>query len=133
MTTALDTHPERATPAPAVRLLALVVTMALLTWLLGWWATAAVGFVAGALWWRPSATPWLAALGATLAWGALLLADMVGGRFGSLASSLANVMKLPAAALIVVTLLFSALLAWGAAVVGSELARLLARRSTPDD
>jgi len=47
-----------------------------------------------------------------------------------LATSLAGVMRAPSAALLVVTLLFGALLAWSAAVVGSEIGRL-ARAKSP--
>jgi hypothetical protein len=38
------------------------------------------------------------------------------------------VLRVPAGALLVVTLLFGALLAWSAAVVGSELGRLVHQR-----
>ena len=48
-----------------------------------------------------------------------------GGRFDALATSVAGVLRAPSVALLVVTLLFGALLAWSAAVVGSEIGRLV--------
>jgi len=81
------------------------------------------------LWRRPGA-PWLVALAAVVAWGALIVVDALGGRFSALATSIAGVLRAPAAALLVVTLLFGALLAWSAAVVGGEIGRL-ARTGRP--
>ena len=51
--------------------------------------------------------------------------DSIGGRFVTLAASLAGVMRVPAPALLIVALLFAALLAWSAAVVGGEIGRLV--------
>lgn len=110
----------------------LAIAMALLTWLLGWWTVAVSGAVAGALAWRRGGRPWLTALSAAVAWGALLLGDALDGRFGALASMVSGVIRIPAGMLIAVSLLFAALLAWSGAVVGSEVARLAARRRSPE-
>ncbi|PYP80914.1 MAG: hypothetical protein DMD35_03670 [Gemmatimonadetes bacterium] len=109
-------------------LLATAIAMASLTWLLGWWGIVIAALVAGTLLRRRGA-PWLVALSAIVAWGALLAVDSFGGRFAALATSIAGVMRVPVPALLIVTLLFGALLAWSAAVVGDEIGRRV--RSTP--
>ncbi|MEO8563268.1 MAG: hypothetical protein ABI601_14385 [bacterium] len=107
----------------------LVATLAIaaMTWVAGWWGVVLVALVVGAVQWRRRGIGWTTALAAIVAWGALLLADAAKGRFGALASAIGGVMRVPAAALVVVTLLFAALLAWSAAVVGSEATRALRR------
>ena len=106
------------------------LAVAALTWLLGWWGVVVAALIAGVMLWQRRGAPWLVALAAVVAWGALIVVDTLGGRFSVLARSLAGVMRAPSAALLVVTLLFGALLAWSAAVVGSEIGRL-ARAKSP--
>ena len=101
------------------------LVVAVLTWLLGWWGVVVAALGAGALLWRRRAGAWLVALAAVVAWGSLLVMDSIGGRFATLAASLAGVMRVPAPALRIVALLFAALLAWSAAVVGGEIGRLV--------
>jgi hypothetical protein len=48
----------------------------------------------------------------------------------ALVAALGGLLKIPGALLIVVTLLFAALLAWSAAVIGAELGRFV-RRDAP--
>jgi hypothetical protein len=103
------------------------VAMAATTWVVGWWGVALAAFVVGALQWQRRGIAWLAALAAVVAWSALLLMDVMGGRFGALASAIAGVMRVPAAAIVVVTLLFAALLGWSAGVVGSEVGQVVRR------
>jgi len=50
----------------------------------------------------------------------------------ALATSIAGVMRVPAPALLIVALLFAALLAWSAAVVGGEIRRLVLATRAPD-
>jgi hypothetical protein len=114
-----------------IALLASALAIAVLTWLLGWWGVVIAALVAGALLHRRSGAAWLVALAAVLAWGALVAVDALGGRFSALATSVGGVLRVPAGALLVVTLLFGALLAWSAAVVGSELGRLVHQRRRP--
>ena len=112
-------------------LLATALGVAMLTWVFGWWGVVIAAFVAGAVLKRRGAA-WLVALAAVVAWGALLAANALGGRFPSLAASIGGVLRVPAVALIVVTLLFGALLAWSAAVVGGEIGRLArTKRQSP--
>ena len=106
-----------------VALLATALAVATLTWAFGWWGVVVTALVAGIVLQRRGAA-WLVALSAIVAWGVLLAADTLGGRFASLATSVAGVLRVPVVALLVVTLLFDALLAWSAAVVGGEIGRL---------
>jgi hypothetical protein len=110
-----------------IPLLATALGVALLTWALGWWGVVVAALVAGAALSRRRGVAWLVALAAVTGWGALILVNSVGGRFQTLASSIAGVMRFPPALLVIVTLLFGALLAWSAAVVGSEIAQLSRR------
>jgi hypothetical protein len=110
-------------------ILATSLAIAALTWLLGWWGVVVAALAAGLLLRARRGGAWLVALAAMTAWGLLLVVDAIGGRFATLASSIAGVMRVPVPALLVVTLLFGALLAWSGAVVGSEIGRLA--RGTP--
>lgn len=115
-----------------IALLATTLAIAALTWVLGWWGVVIAALVAGAVLHRRAGAAWMAALAAVVAWGALAAVDMLGGRFPVLAASIAGVLRVPAGALLVVTLLFGALLGWSAAVVGGEIGRL-ARARQPSD
>ena len=105
-------------------LLAVSAAAATLTWLLGWWGVVVAALLAGVLLRRRPGGAWLVALAAMVGWGALIVVDTLGGRFSALALSIAGVMRVPVPALLVITLLFGALLAWSAAVVGSEAGRV---------
>jgi hypothetical protein len=104
-------------------LLGTALAVAALTWLLGWWGVVIAALVAGFVLQRRHGAAWLVALATVVAWAALLVIDAVGGRFSTLASAIAGVMRVPAAALLLVTLLFGALLGWSAAAVGAEIGR----------
>jgi hypothetical protein len=108
--------------------LAIVAT----TWLAGWWGVALVALVIGMVRSQQRGIAWIVALAAIVAWSALLLVDATSGRFGALASAIGGVMRVPAAALVVVTLLFAALLGWSGTVVGSEIGRLMRGEPAPD-
>jgi hypothetical protein len=114
-----------------IPLLATALGVALLTWSLGWWGVVVAAIVAGAVLSHRRGAAWLVALATITAWGVLILVNSVGGRFATLASSIAGVMRIPPALLVIVTLLFGALLAWSAAVLGSEIARLARRERMP--
>lgn len=106
-----------------IALLATALGIAALTWLFGWWGVVIAALIAGAVLHRRGGAAWLVALAGVVAWGALVAVDALGGRFPVLAASIGGVLRVPAAALLVVTLLFGALLAWSAAVVGIEIGR----------
>ena len=112
-------------------LLVTAIATAALTWLVGWWGVVLAALVAGAVLSHRSGVAWLIAFAAIMAWCALILANAVGGRFATLAASIAGVMSVPPALLVIVTLLFGALLAWSAAVLGSEIGRAVRRGRTP--
>ena len=91
---------------------------------LGWWAIPATAALWGLL--RPIARrpALVAAAAAALAWSGWLLVDGLSprGDFSSLAVRLGGIFSLPAPALIALTVVFAALLAWTAAYVGTAIA-----------
>lgn len=99
-----------------------------LTWSLGWWGVVVGALAIGATAWTQRGVAWITALGAVSGWALLLIADAVRGRFGALATTISAVIRIPAVALLCVTLLFAALLAWSASVIASEIARAMALR-----
>jgi hypothetical protein len=107
-------------PSPAARRLGsvalLVLAMVAATWIAGWWG---IALVAAAWGWRGRAMD--AGIAAFVAWVALLA--FVGGSQGLMpfARRLGGIFSLPGWAMLVVTPLFSGLLAWGtAALLGSR-------------
>lgn len=96
----------------AVRVLVLVVAMLAATWIAGWWG---VALVAAAWGWRGRAPD--AAVAAFTAWGLLLAWTAASGAAVPFARRLGGIFFLPAWAMILVTPLFAALLAWGAAAL----------------
>ena len=86
-----------------ITIVAAIITA--LTWIVGWWAVPLVAAVTGVLLWTRR--------GVT---GQVALAGAVGSTMG-----------VPAGALLIVTLLFAALLAWSAATIGAEIRRVSRR------
>ena len=101
--------------------LLLAVVFACATWVIGWWGVAIVALIAGVVYRRDGGRAWRVALGAAEGWALLLLVDAVGGHFGRVATTVAGAMSLPAAALLVVTLLFPALIGWSGATVAAHV------------
>lgn len=103
-----------------MRRVAVVVLLALFfalgTWLGGWWAIPLLSAVAGV--WRRA---WESAVAAAAAWGALLVIDTFGSRFGALSGSVAGVIGVPSPALVVITLILAWVLAWSAAALVHSL------------
>jgi hypothetical protein len=111
-----------------IRVLAIVAAILIAaTWVFGWWGVPLVAAVVGALLYARRGIAGLTALAAVAAWSVLILVDGASGRFGVLASLVGGTLQLPAAALLAVTLLFAALLAWSAAVLGVEVGRMRRR------
>jgi hypothetical protein len=109
--------------------LALVaVAMTVLTWMIGWWGIVLAAVVVGLAFHEQGGGGWRVALAAALSWAALLVVDAIGGPFGRLAQTLGGVMRVPAVALVALTVLFAAGLAWSAATVAAVLAQMVARR-----
>ena len=97
------------------------------TWVAGWWGVPLVAAVVGVLLGTRRGIAGLVALAAVIAWSVLILVDGASGRFGALADVVSRTMQLPAAALLAVTLLFAALLAWSASALGVEIRRVSRR------
>lgn len=106
------------------RILGLAVCFAVATAFVGWWSVPVVALVWGAVAARRGndRVAMSAAAGAALGWLALLAFDAMRGAVVPLAAALAGIMRLPAPVLVVVTLAFPALLAWGAAAFAAILA-----------
>ena len=96
----------------AARVALLVFAMLAATWIASWWGLA---LVAAAWGWRGRALD--AAIAAFVAWVGLLAFVASTGAIRPFAARLGGIFSLPAWAMIVVTPLFAALLAWGAAAV----------------
>ena len=97
------------------------------TWILGWWGVAIVALVAGALNHAECGRPWRVALGCLVGWALLMLVDHAMGPLPRVASMVSGAMRIPSAALIVVTLLFPALIGWSGATLGARGGPALAR------
>ena len=115
----------------ALGFLALVMALALATWVLGWIAVPVLAVVFGAVATR-ARTP-LESLGAaSLAWLALLAVQATRGPVGEVARTLGSVVGVPAWVIVLATLLLGASLAWSGAVLGREIGRAArAWRHTP--
>ncbi len=90
----------------------LIFAMLAATWIAGWWG---VALVAAAWGWRGQARD--AAVAAFVAWAALLAWTASSGALLPFASRLGGIFSLPRWAMVAVTPLFAALLAWGAAAL----------------
>jgi hypothetical protein len=105
-----------------VDILVLGAAFALGTFYVGWWAIPIIALAWG---WivgpgrRPATR---AAMGAAIAWMGFLAHDAVRGPAGRLVRTLGALFHLPGVVLLIVTVLFAMVLAWGAAVVGAETA-----------
>ena len=111
--------------------LGVALAMAASTWLAGWWGVAIVSVVAGFAYRARNGRAWLVALGAMEGWIALLLIDALFGPMRLLTVTLAGAMSLPAPAVLLLTLLFPALLAWSGATLAAEAGRRLAPDREP--
>jgi hypothetical protein len=106
--------------------LVVAAAMAALTWLLGWWGVLLAALVVGLVFHREGGGGWRIALAAALAWAALLAVNGAAGSLAVVMTTLGAVLRVPAAALVLLTLAFPALLAWSAATVMAEGRRLVA-------
>jgi len=90
----------------------MVFAMVAATWIASWWGLA---LVAGAWGWRGRALD--AAIAAFVAWVALLAFTAGSQGLAPFAARLGGIFSLPGWAMLVITPLFAALLAWGAAAL----------------
>jgi len=103
----------------------LAVALALATVALGWPGVPLAAAVWGVMARGSRGAGAAAALGGALSWAALLVWDAARGPVPALVTALGASMGVPGWALVMVTLLLPATLAWGAAVVAGEGARLV--------
>ena len=112
----------------AARVALFAIVCAVGTMWLGWLSVPCVGFVYGALDRRATARGSIAAIGAVLAWAALLGAELArGADIRLVAAQIGALMHVPGIVLAVVTLAFGAVLAGSAAVLGSGITVAVAR------
>lgn len=104
-----------------VVMVALVAAFALATWAGGWWTVPIVALVAGTRERSGGARPSAIGIAAAVAWGVLLIVSSTTTAFSTLVHELAGIMALPGAAIVLLTLVFPALLAWSAAALGGAL------------
>lgn len=119
----------------AARLVTRIVVVSLLcaiaTMLFGWMSVPAVGFVYGLVDRNGRARGTVAALGGALGWLAILCVNAArGADIRMVAERVGSVMQLPAAVLVLVTLVFAAVLSGTAAIFGAETGRLILNRAS---
>ncbi|MGH7720060.1 MAG: hypothetical protein ACREON_14615 [Gemmatimonadaceae bacterium] len=112
-----------------VRLAMLGSAFAIGTYWLGWWSVPATAVLWGLIAPTTPRASLYAAAAAALAWAALLSWSAIAAPVPTLATQLGAVMGMPAAALVLIVLIFPAVLAWSGAEVG-RAARVL--RPTSD-
>lgn len=98
----------------------------------GWWTVPLLALVAGYMLGRDRAPGLSSAIGASLAWGGILLSYRVGGLpIDVLTRRLAGAMQLPTVGLIVLAVTFPALLAGAAGALGGLMRGEKAARPSP--
>jgi hypothetical protein len=116
----------------AVRFLLLTEAFAVVTFAGGWSGVPVVAFVWGLAAESNARSARFSAICAAAGWGSLLLLDAARGPVGEVATRFGGVMGLPPVALIGITLLFPALLAWSASSIALGVRKtILARRAKP--
>jgi hypothetical protein len=103
-----------------VKFILLAEAFAVATYAVGWWMVPVIAAIWGLLS-KDAANARFAGFAAAAGWATLLLLDVSRGQVGVMASQLAGVMKLPAVALYLLTLIFPALLAWCAATLAPTI------------
>lgn len=101
-----------------VKFMLITEAFAVATFSLGWWIVPVLAFVLGMTLDRTRGPVRYATLCAAAGWLSLLLLDAARGPLLELASRFGGVMRVPSFALILLTLVFPALLAWSAASIG---------------
>ncbi|HJR65657.1 MAG TPA: hypothetical protein VJ802_04465 [Gemmatimonadaceae bacterium] len=113
----------------ALRVLLLALSFAIGTWVLGWWSVPLFATVGAVMARHVRQQGIAAALAAVAAWAALLGWSASHGSVWSFSRIAGGAMGISGVALILVTLLFPAALAWLATVVAQFIAQRLWRRT----
>ena len=109
--------------------LVVAAAMTVLTWVLGWWGIVLVALIIGAVFHEHGGGGWRVGAAASVAWGALLVADVAAGPLGRVATLLGGVMGLPGVVLLLLTIAFPAALAWSASTIAAEARRIVGPRA----
>jgi hypothetical protein len=107
----------------ALRFALLAAAFALVTRAAAWWAVPVTAAVWTVIYRGPSGAPWKTGMAAVIGWGGILLWAAATGPLGELARRFAGVVGVPAAGLIVLTLVLGGTLAWSAAELTEQLQR----------
>ncbi len=113
-----------------LRLLLLSAAFVVATLLFGWWGVAVVSVAWGILARESRGAGLAAAAGALVAWAGLLAWSASAGAVGALAATLGGIMGTPGAAIISLSLVFPAALAWAGARAAAGLAALVTARGS---
>ena len=113
-----------------LRLILLGAAFTLATLLFGWWGVPLVGIAWGAIAWRARSAGVVAAIAALGGWGAILAWSASRGPVSGLADTLGAIMGAPGVAILALTLVFPAVLAWAAARTATGVAALLTSRGS---
>lgn len=115
----------------AIKFVLLTEAFAVVTFAGGWSGVPVLAFIWGLAEGSARSTRF-SAVCAAAGWGSLLLLDAARGPVGEVATRFGGVMGLPPVALIGITLLFPALLAWSASSIAAAIRKtILARRAQP--
>ena len=104
-------------------LLLVAVVIATLTWLAGWWGLVIGAMLFGVIGRVEGGRAGHVAIGAGLAWLALLGGDAAGGKLPIVVKTVGGAMRVPGIVVLAITVLFAAALGWAAAAAAGELAR----------
>ncbi len=104
-----------------LRFALLAVAFALATRAAGWWAVPVTAGLWTVIYRGPSGAAWKTGLAAVIGWGGILLWTAATGPLGELMRRFAGVVGVPAAGLIVLTLVFGGALSWSAAELTEQL------------
>lgn len=99
-----------------------------MTFALGWWAVPLLAF-AWAAFVHTRRPVLFATMCATSAWTAVLLLDAARGPVDVVAARFGGILGFPSVALIAVTIIYAALLAWSASFVGAAMRKSLFRKA----
>lgn len=114
----------------ALRIALLSAAFAVATLLFGWWGVPVVAIAWGTIAWRTRGTGLVAALAAIIAWAGLLGWSALRGPVGELASTLGSVMGAPGVAIVGLTLVFPAALAWAGARLSAGITAIVTARGS---
>jgi hypothetical protein len=107
-----------------VKFLLLTEAFAVTTYAFGWWAVPLLAFLWAAF--VHTRRPILfATICAASAWAAMLLNDAARGPVNEVGARFGGILGIPSVALIAITIVFAALLAWSASCVGATVRKAL--------